>query len=64
MAVAEAEDPSFVPPAFPETYQEPSPLRMGVESLDLSQIVPRPWALSLPQLPALLERGPAVEQFA
>ncbi len=63
MAVAEAEDPNFVAPAFPETYQEPPQLRMGGESLDLSQIVPRPWALSLPQLPALLERGPAVEQF-
>lgn len=63
MAVAEAEDPTFAPAAFAETYQEPSPLRVGSDSLDLSQIVPRPWALSLAQLPALLERGPAVEQF-
>jgi protein-tyrosine kinase len=29
----------------------------------LSKIQARPWALSLEQLPALLERGPAVEQF-
>ncbi len=35
----------------------------GPESLDLSQIVARPWSLSLKQLPALLQRGPAVEQF-
>jgi protein-tyrosine kinase len=62
MAVAEAEDPTFEP-AFADTYQEPSPLRVGSDSLDLSQIVPRPWALSLAQLPSLLERGPAVEQF-
>jgi protein-tyrosine kinase len=68
MAVAEAEDPAFAAPvfatpAFADTYEEPSSLRVGGDSLDLSQIVPRPWALSLAQLPSLLERGPAVEQF-
>lgn len=40
-----------------------SPELSGTESLDLSRIPLRPWALSLPQLPALLERGPSVEQF-
>jgi protein-tyrosine kinase len=68
MAVAEDEDPAFAAPvfaapAFADTYEEPSSLRVGGDSLDLSQIVPRPWALSLAQLPSLLERGPAVEQF-
>jgi protein-tyrosine kinase len=50
-------------PIVTESYTEPSTRRMGGDSLDLSRIVSRPWALSLPQLPALLERGPAVEQF-
>jgi protein-tyrosine kinase len=50
-------------PIVTEPYTEPSTRRMGGDSLDLSRIVARPWALSLPQLPALLERGPAVEQF-
>src|ERR1700678_279072 len=68
MAVAEAEDPAFAAPlfatpAFADTYEEPSSLRVGGDPLDLSQIVPRPWALSLAELPSLLDRGPAVEQF-
>jgi protein-tyrosine kinase len=63
MAVAEADDPGFASPAFADAYQEASSLRVGGDSLDLNQIVPRPWALSLAQLPSLLERGPAVEQF-
>ena len=72
-AVAESEDPVFATPRYAEApivtepYVEPSPRRAGVESLgqslDLSRIQARPWALSLEQLPALLERGPAVEQF-
>ena len=62
-AVAEAEDPAVFAPVRTETYQEPSVRRTGTESLDLSKIVARPWALSLAQLPALLERGAAVEQF-
>ncbi len=67
-AVAEPEDAAFAAPGFPETpivtepYAEPSTRRVG-ELLDLSMIPTRPWALSLPQLPSLLERGPAVEQF-
>jgi len=63
MAVAEADDPGFALPTFADTYQETSSLRVGGDSLDLNQIVPRPWALSVAQLPSLLERGPAVEQF-
>jgi capsular exopolysaccharide synthesis family protein len=68
-AVADSEDAVFAMPRFAETpivtapYTEPSTRRGDGESLDLSRIPARPWALSLPQLPALLDRGPAVEQF-
>jgi protein-tyrosine kinase len=68
-AVAEPEDPVFAMPRFAEApivtepYAEPPTRRVSGDSLDLSKIPARPWALSLPQLPALLERGPAVEQF-
>jgi len=68
-AVAEPEDAVFTEPRFTEPpiaaepYVEQSTHRMAGESLDLSKIPARPWALSLPQLPALLERGPGVEQF-
>src|SRR5258705_7187707 len=68
-AVADPDDAVFATPRFAEApivtepYTEPSTRRMGGDSLDLSRIVARPWALSLAQLPALLERGPAVEQF-
>jgi protein-tyrosine kinase len=68
-AVAEPDDTVFSEPRFAqapivtEPYSEPSTRRTGGESLDLSRIQARPWSLSLPQLPALLERGPAVEQF-
>jgi capsular exopolysaccharide synthesis family protein len=66
-AVADPEDAVFTTPRFAEApivtelYTEPR--GVGGGSLDLSRIPARPWALSLPQLPALLERGPAVEQF-
>jgi protein-tyrosine kinase len=69
-AVAEPEEAAvFTTPTFVETpivtepYAEPYLRRVGGESVDLSKVVARPWALSLAQLPALLERGPAVEQF-
>src|SRR5258705_5648509 len=68
-AVADPDDAVFATPRFAdlpivtEPYTEPSPRRVGGESLDLSRIPARPWALSLPQLPALLDRGPTVEQF-
>jgi len=67
-AVADPED-AFATPRFAETpivterYAEPSMRRVDGESLDLSRVPARPWALSLPQLPALQDRGPAVEQF-
>ncbi|MCU1248570.1 MAG: hypothetical protein JWQ49_1599 [Edaphobacter sp.] len=66
--VAEPDDVFATPrfadaPIVTEPYPEPSTRRLGGDSLDLSRIPTRPWALSLPQLPALLERGPAVEQF-
>jgi protein-tyrosine kinase len=63
MAIAEADDPLTVAPVVREPYEDLVPRRMGADTLDMSAIVPRPWALSLPELPALLERGPAVEQF-
>jgi protein-tyrosine kinase len=66
-AVAEADErivePIFAEPHFAEMYRDPYVARTVGESLDLSKIQARPWALSLVQLPALLERGPAVEQF-
>jgi protein-tyrosine kinase len=68
-AVADPEDTAFSTPRFTDTpvvtepYPEAPARRMVGDSLDLSRIPERPWALSLPQLPALQERGPAVEQF-
>jgi protein-tyrosine kinase len=68
-AVADPDDAVFATPRFAdlpivtEPYPEPSTRRLNGDSLDLSRIPTRPWALSLPELPALLERGPAVEQF-
>jgi capsular exopolysaccharide synthesis family protein len=68
-AVAEPEDAAFPMPRYAEApiaaepYAERPPRRIDGESLDLSRIPARPWALSLPQLPSLLDRGPAVEQF-
>ncbi len=57
-AVAEYDIPSA--PAV-EAFSRPS-AAMG-SALDLSKIARRPWTPSLAQLPALLERGPSVEQF-
>ena len=48
---------------YADTIAAPLANRSGAASLDLGQIVARPWSLSLKQLPALLERGAAVEQF-
>src|SRR2546427_8212466 len=68
-AVAEPEDAAFPThrfdevPIITEPYPQPPMRRMSEGSLDLSKIPARPWALSLSALPALLERGPAVEQF-
>ena len=68
-AVAEPDDAAFAAHDFLESavvtepYAEAPSRRMGGELLDLSKIPTQPWTLSLPQLPSLLERGPAVEQF-
>src|ERR1700677_2008639 len=60
-AVAEAE---YVPMPAPATvYTKPTLSEQDGDALDMDGIVRRPWAPSLAQLPALLERGPAVEQF-
>ena len=61
-AVAEPEE-RILEPAYTETYREPYTPQVLGESLDMSRIPMRPWALSLVQLPALLERGASVEQF-
>lgn len=68
-AVAEPEDALLPAPRFSgepvldAPFSHETPHFAGAGSLDLSTIPHRPWALSLAQLPALLERGPAVEQF-
>jgi protein-tyrosine kinase len=54
--------PTSVPVAV-EAYAEPSTLGLGGDALDLSRIIRRPWSPSMKQLPSMLERGPAVEQF-
>jgi protein-tyrosine kinase len=60
-AVAEAEyAPAFLPEA---DSPEPALREFGGDGLDVSKIVQHPWAPSLAQLPSLMERGPAVEQF-
>lgn len=67
--VAEPEDAAFPThrfsdaPIVTEPYPQPPLRTMNGDSLDLSKIPARAWALSLAQLPALLDRGPAVEQF-
>jgi protein-tyrosine kinase len=61
-AVAEREE-RIPEPAYTETYREPYTPQVLGESLDLSKIPLRPWALSLVQVPALLDRGASVEQF-
>jgi protein-tyrosine kinase len=46
-----------------QPYLESVPQRVSSDGLDVNGIVRRPWTPSLAQLPALLDRGPAVEQF-
>jgi protein-tyrosine kinase len=62
VAVAEAE--YEIPETRPveDLYVEP-PVPASGSELNLSGIVRRHWTPALEQLPALLERGPAVEQF-
>jgi protein-tyrosine kinase len=62
-AVAEAEfDLNSVPPIV-ESFRESAQTLVGGDGLDLSRVERRPWAPALAQIPALLERGPSVEQF-
>lgn len=62
-AVADYEAASrFAEPRLAESIDEiPTPLSVG--GLNLAAITRRPWNLAVHRLPALLERGPAVEQF-
>ena len=63
-AVAVADEEHLHTPIVTEPYVEPSYDRQTNDnSLELSKVVSRPWTLSPTQTPALLERGPAVEQF-
>jgi len=63
-AVAVADEEHTHSPIVTEPYVEPAYVRQTNDnSLDLSNVATRPWALSIAQTPALLERGPAVEQF-
>jgi protein-tyrosine kinase len=62
LATAVAEYVPFTPEAA-EVFPASLPMTVSGSALDLSKIVRRPWTPSLMQLPALLERGPAVEQF-
>jgi protein-tyrosine kinase len=62
-AVATAEEEQTSAPAEARPYGEPYIAPVDPNALDLSTIPLRSWALSLEQLPSLLERGPAVEQF-
>ena len=75
-AVAEAEytppiaphatehSPRFAPAQAPASFAPAAVIpRAGEDGLDLSQVPRRPWSPVFNQLPALLQRGPAVEQF-
>ncbi|MEO8735925.1 MAG: CpsD/CapB family tyrosine-protein kinase [Edaphobacter sp.] len=65
VAEPEYELPAVTPAATPSskfsTLSTPAPVVR--DELDLSNVVRRPWSPSFDQLPALLERGPVVEQF-
>ncbi len=75
VAEAEYESPHPVPPAEKRPPRDGAPVTGRVVSaqvipsladkdpLDLSKIIRRPWSPAFAQLPSLLERGPAVEQF-
>lgn len=65
-AVAEAEytAPPVAESAPPARPVVPAASATGIqEPLDLSKIERRPWSPAFAQLPSLLHRGPAVEQF-
>lgn len=65
-AAAALAEPEFETSAFPEPrseFLESHPLPHPGSRLDLGSISPRTWRPDLAALPALKERGPAVEQF-
>jgi protein-tyrosine kinase len=62
-AVAEPEEERAAPIVTQPHVEAAYTRRTNDQSLDLSKVVSHPWALSIAQTPALLERGPAVEQF-
>jgi protein-tyrosine kinase len=62
-SIAELEYVPAPAPIAAKVYAEPGFRGLGGDGLDLSKITRRPWVPSLKQLPSLLERGPAVEQF-
>jgi protein-tyrosine kinase len=71
VAEAEYESPADTAPAAERSSRYVAPVApppavsapASKGELDLSKIVRRPWSPSFGQLPALLQRGPAVEQF-
>jgi protein-tyrosine kinase len=71
VAEAEYESPAAVPPATERSSRYVAPVApapvisapVSKDELDLSKIVRRPWSPAFAHLPALLQRGPAVEQF-
>lgn len=67
VAEAEYESPVAAPSAAERSSRYVAPVAPPPSAangtLDLSTIVRRPWSPSFAQLPALLQRGPAVEQF-
>jgi len=69
-SVAVAEPPPAPPvaaPGYAPDYAAGSAVASSTavpaDALDLSKVARRPWSPSFEQLPALLQRGPAVEQF-
>lgn len=67
VAEAEYESPAAAPSEAERSSRYVAPVApsptAAYGTLDLSKIVRRPWSPSFAQLPALLQRGPAVEQF-
>lgn len=57
-------DYDLLPAALPaDEFSSPTASVLNGNALDWSKVMRRPWNPSLTQLPALLERGPSVEQF-
>jgi len=61
--VADMPPPVFAPIPDRHAYAEPSPLARPAQAHIFTAVVPTIWTPQLEKLPALHERGPAVEQF-